>query len=250
MDDDDYPQFDNAFPSSTTTPKPSSSSLPPAPASPAATWNPAFRANAEHDDAPAERPVPASSGAQDQDDDDDDDFFDRYPDATPKKPAAAPPASANPVDDERRHSISVEHIVDVRHSTATPDDSVQGPHHEAKVEGPWAASQEASEGDEQDAEEAQSDSQAAQEQSLQRQQEQQDPETEVFRGPDESIKEQRADLEAFSPQVPAEATQTLEDATEPTEHPSAQPGPELEAPESSLLEDQHPEDHYEHQGAK
>ncbi|KAI6795773.1 hypothetical protein KC361_g4808 [Hortaea werneckii] len=247
MDDDDYPQFDNAFPSSTTTPKPPSSSSPPAPASPAATWNPAFRANAEHDNASAEPSVLASSGAQNQDDDDD--FFDRYPDATPKKPAAAPPTSVNPVDDERRHSISVEHIVDVRHSTATPDDSVQGPHHEAKVEGPWVASREEGQGDEEDVKDAQSDSQTAPQQSLQHRQEQQDPETEVFRGPDETVKEQQADLEALSPQVPAEATQTLEDATEPTEHPSAQPGPELEAPESSLLEDQHPEDHYEHQGA-
>ncbi|KAI6869830.1 hypothetical protein KC343_g2464 [Hortaea werneckii] len=247
MDDDDYPQFDNAFPSSTTTPKPSSSSSPPAPASPAASWNPAFRANADNHDASAEQPALAASGAQDQDDDDD--FFDRYPDATPKKPAAAPPASAEPVDEERRHSISVEHIVDVRHSTATPDDSAQGPHHEAKVEGPWASSREEGEGDEDDAETAQSDSQAAPERSFQHQQEQQDPETEVFRGPDETVKEQQADLESYSPDVPAEATQTLEDATEPTAHPSAQPGPELEAPESSLLEDQHPEDHYEHQGA-
>ncbi|GAB1740457.1 hypothetical protein NU219Hw_g5562t1 [Hortaea werneckii] len=247
MDDDDYPQFDNAFPSSTTTPKPSSSSSPPAPASPAATWNPAFRANAEHDDASTEPPALASSSAQDENDDDD--FFDRYPDATPKKPAAAPPASAVPVDDERRHSISIEHIVDVRHSAATPDDSAQGPHHEATVEGPWTAHGEDGQDDEQDAEGGQSDSRAGQEQLSQHPQEQQDPETEVFRGPDESVKEQQADLESYSPHVPAEATQTLEDATEPTEHPSAQPGPELEAPESSLLEDHHPEDHYEHQGA-
>ncbi|KAI7368604.1 hypothetical protein KC328_g18085, partial [Hortaea werneckii] len=247
MDDDDYPQFDNAFPSSTTTPKPSSSSSPPVPASPAATWNPAFRANAEHDDASTKPPALASSTAQDENDDDD--FFDRYPDATPKKPAAAPPASADPVDDERRHSISIEHIVDVRHSTATPNDSAQGPHHEAKVEGPWTANREEGQDDEQDTEDAHSDSRAGQEQPSQHPQGGQDPETEVFRGPDESVKEQQADLESYSPQVPAEATQTLEDATEPTEHPSAQPGPELEAPESTLLEDQHPEDHYEHQGA-
>ncbi|KAI7010819.1 hypothetical protein KC355_g6011 [Hortaea werneckii] len=247
MDDDDYPQFDNAFPSSTTTPKPSSSSSPPAPASPAATWNPAFRANAERDDASTKPPALASSSAQDENDDDD--FFDRYPDATPKKPAAAPPAPADPIDDERRHSISIEHIVDVRHSAATPDDSAQGPRHEAKVEGPWTARKEEGRDDEQDAEDAHSDSRAGQEQPSQYPQEGQDPETEVFRGPDESVKEQQADLESYSPHVPAEATQTLEDATEPTEHPSAQPGPELEAPESSLLEDQHPEDHYEHQGA-
>ena len=114
MNDDDYPQFGNAYPSADTTNT--------------ATWNPALRPDSE----------PA---------DEDDDFFDRYPGATPKKNQNALNLGESldaPIDEEdvrRRSSISVQSMVDVSSDEASPEDFEGMPSYVVGAEGPMTHAQ-------------------------------------------------------------------------------------------------------------
>ena len=130
MEDDDYPNFGNAYPPTAST---DSGAV-------AASWNPALR---PHEDAKESVSTSAES---------DDDFFERYPGATPKKPqignvtgiSAGSPLKANEeaVDDAdpesqlRRRSISVQYMIDVSHDDATPEMLQRVPSNAVSVEGP------------------------------------------------------------------------------------------------------------------
>ena len=127
-DEDNYPNFGNAFPSTVSSD----------PATIAASWNPALRPHKE----PTEPPAPGAES--------DDDFFDRYPGATPKKggqsaeisggiPGVAEEQELEDEDPEalsRRRSIAVQHIIDVRHEDATPEMLERVPSNAVDAEGP------------------------------------------------------------------------------------------------------------------
>lgn len=128
MDEDDYPNFGNAFPSASSTSETT------------ATWNPALRPDTE--EAHAEAP---ERGAEE-----DDDFFDRYPGSTPEKKQthdeeAEDELSGSPI---HRSSISVEHAVDVSQDPAAPEEVGMEPVSHADVEAPISnGEQEAASGD-------------------------------------------------------------------------------------------------------
>ena len=190
QDEDSYPNFSNAFPSSTT----SSDS-----AAVAASWNPALRQNAE---------LPADS---------DDDFFERYPDATPKKPPPAPISGFGEEENSefdasiRRQSISVQYDVDVTHDNASAEDLRRVPSNHVEVEGPgfrgW--------NEEEDEEEA-------------------------ILEPGDSAVEQEVALEERMPDVPYELQSTQDSEAEMDDSEGSTP-----RGEERMMS---PSEHYEHQG--
>lgn len=131
MDDEDrYPNFGTAYPST-------ASSVDPAAV--AASWHPALRPQTETNDA-----------AKTSVDSEEDDFFERYPGATPKKAGTVTEVSAGsplrPSEDEvpdadpesqlRRRSISVQYMVDVRKEDATPEMLQRVPSNAIEIQGP------------------------------------------------------------------------------------------------------------------
>lgn len=111
-DEDSFPNFGNAFPSTMTT------------SGAEASWHPALRPDND-------------TVAQE-----DDDFFERYPGATPKKKQAVETAAEaeEPESPVRRQSISVQHVVDVQKSDATPDELQNLPANHVEVQGPASRS--------------------------------------------------------------------------------------------------------------
>ncbi|KAK4550840.1 hypothetical protein LTR36_000420 [Oleoguttula mirabilis] len=233
MDDDDYPQFGNAFPS--TVPTPSTESR--------AAWNPAFRPDTTLD----AQPEPAQQQPEAHRGDEEDDFFERYPGATPKKQQQLPTPAANaegeglhtasldpssPVD--RRRSISVEHVVEVRKSAASPEDLRRAPESFADAEGPVKRHQHIEEEEEEEEDSAEllegGNSDDAPED---------DEEGAVFAGgAEESVAEQERDLEEYMPDTATEASQEVGEDAEQQQHANT---------ESRSLT-AHPESQYEHQG--
>ncbi|KAK1809724.1 vesicle coat component [Friedmanniomyces endolithicus] len=238
MDEEEpYPNFTAAYPTTATDASPQITS-----------WNPAHRPN----DSTVERVLTRESGGT-APADSDDEFFERYPGATPKK--QPPHQSSVPeevaeddgevseddedeaedddedeMDDEveagydgrHRGSISVHHAVDVRHHDASREELAQGATSSAQAEGPIQRHL-----DEDEVEE-----------------EGEDDEARVFGGPGESVAEQERELELFMPEhgqeEPDAATQ--EPAAQQLNHSSTSPTQAAPAPLP------HPEQLYEHQG--
>ncbi|TKA22203.1 hypothetical protein B0A50_08315 [Salinomyces thailandicus] len=251
-DEDEYPQFGNAFPPTPAT------SQPPNTTPAAASWNPALRRNTDADaaDAPPSIQAGAPEGAAVEDEDDD--FFDRYPGATPKKAQPRGPDEFTSLLGDGGAKAGLDDVFapeadagedeaapqDVEGQKAVPED-VEDQAALRDVEGLVAAPEdlahETSLHDQED--------QAALPQFSEQRGALQDEEGQVFDGPDETVQEQEHDLESYQPDVTSEATQPLEEAIQQTDHVSAQPEPDSIAPESTMMQEPHPEERYEHQGA-
>ncbi|KAK5155501.1 vesicle coat component [Recurvomyces mirabilis] len=213
-----------------------------------ASWRPALRPNVER--AP----------------ENDDDFFERYPNATPKKmqqqreqaqaqrqaqPTAPAESIAQPLlhtqavdepeqdfpnleDRQRANSISVEHVLDIRHSAASPADLSQGPSSSANASGPIERHEHVEE------EEVDAVTPAARDT-------EEDDEEMLFKGPNETIEEQRQDLEDA---LPADEDNLAEVDEEQVGHPESGYDyqgevTEMEAaqdgePDAPLLDDEQP----------
>ena len=120
MDDDDYPNFGNAYTGAT----PSNTN--------SASWNPALRPDTESAKPAATQPI----------EDDDEDFFDRYQEPTPRKERIAP-TIGNDVDEEaapvspvQSQHINVEEEVHVTKAIAEPEELDMQPETIADVEAP------------------------------------------------------------------------------------------------------------------
>ncbi|KAK0283487.1 vesicle coat component [Friedmanniomyces endolithicus] len=244
MDEEEpYPNFTAAYPTTATDASPQITS-----------WNPAHRPN----DSTVERVLTRESGGT-APADSDDEFFERYPGATPKKQPPhqssvpeevaedeedeaeddedeaeddedeAEDDSEDEMDDEveagydgrHRGSISVHHAVDVRHHDASREELARGATSSAQAEGPIQQHLD------EDAEE-----------------EGEDDEAQVFGGPDESVAEQERELEHFMPEQNREEpdvamqrseAKQLHQISTPSTHAAPAPLP-------------HPEQLYEHQG--
>ncbi|KAK0859903.1 vesicle coat component [Friedmanniomyces endolithicus] len=237
MDEEEpYPNFTAAYPTTATDASPQITS-----------WNPAHRPN----DSTVERVLTRESGGT-APADSDDEFFERYPGATPKKQPPhqssvpeevaedeedeaeddedeAEDDSEDEMDDEveagydgrHRGSISVHHAVDVRHHDASREELARGATSSAQAEGPIQQHLD------EDAEE-----------------EGEDDEAHVFGGPDESVAEQERELEHFMPEQNREEPDVAMQQSEAQQlhHTST---PSTQAAPAPLP---HPEQLYEHQG--
>lgn len=120
MDDDDYPNFGNAYTGATLSNTNSAS------------WNPALRPDTESVTPAATQNVEA----------DDEDFFDRYQEPTPRKERIEPTTGsdfdeeATPVSPVKGQHISVEEEVHVTNATAEPEEIDMQPETIADVEAP------------------------------------------------------------------------------------------------------------------
>ena len=184
-DEESDPSPRNAFPPTTS-------------AAPLASWNPALRRDS---DAPT---------------DEDDDFFNRYPGPTPKKGQQY--FDQDPAEElERRQSISVQHVIDVREDDASPEDLQELPSSHVEVAGPVTHHAHDEEGEEV----PEHDEEAA------------------ILAPGESVAEQAMALDEQMPDLGSvEATQEVGDGVEQVDHAAG----EVEEGVSS------PAAHYEHQG--
>ncbi|EMC96793.1 hypothetical protein BAUCODRAFT_490045 [Baudoinia panamericana UAMH 10762] len=212
-EEENYPNFGSAYPT-TATDAPSQS----------ASWNPALRSdNVDR--------VHTADGPPESDDE----FYQRYPDATPKKqqqrrsviPSLALESAHDEYNAARRQSISVQHVLDITHDEPSAEDLSKGPRTFTEAEGPITHH-------EHDEEEGVVLANGAEEY---------DDEEQVFRGPNESIAEQEHDLKAKMPDIPlgqAAAVQQVAKQTEQTDHAHVPPPDHEEAT--------HPEERYEHQG--
>ncbi|KAF2722136.1 hypothetical protein K431DRAFT_284337 [Polychaeton citri CBS 116435] len=135
MEDDDFPNFGNAYPAATTH------------STTSASWNPALREEKRNLNLATETAAPAFDA---QKEDDDDDFFDRYPKATPKKDVSPKqdlqtaedqedPYTTSPLK-ERKRSISVNHSIEVRSEPAPLNSVESAPITISEVEGPISRS--------------------------------------------------------------------------------------------------------------
>ena len=208
MDEDEYPNFGDAFPTASTSA-----------GAAAASWHPALRVDSE---------APAAES-------EDDDFFDRYPGATPRKgksqveevekPTETDKIQRQPEDLMRRQSISVQHVIDVRREDVMPEDLQRVPSHTTSVEGP--VSRHAWEGDEDE----------------DGQDEQEDDEEAAIFNPQESAHEQEQDLEDLMPDQPSAEQDEAGDQVEERSMQQTEAG--TMTTEEGLLSSA---DRYEHQG--
>ncbi|KAK5765935.1 vesicle coat component [Elasticomyces elasticus] len=220
-----FPNFGNAYPTSATDSGTKSAS-----------WNPALRSH--NQEADLERVKTRES-------DGDDEFFERYPDATPKKSGIQQADAAEDEDDEdeededidedfrddvmRRGSIAVERRLDISSNLASPEDLARGARSSFEVEAPIRKHAHDSEEGVAAVTPAVRDEEAA---GYGMGDESEDEEKEVFKGPDESREEQERDLADYMPEEYAhEAEDVRPRSHDSTEDPMA-----------------HPEDTYEHQG--
>ncbi|TKA74877.1 hypothetical protein B0A55_05034 [Friedmanniomyces simplex] len=260
MDDEEqYPNFTAAYPTSATTDASAQS----------ASWHPAHRPN----DHGVERVLTRESGGA-VPADSDDDFFERYPGATPKKqlpPQDPQPQSSVPAegaeDDEgihdaegededegevqadhdglRRGSISVHHMLDVRHHDASQEELARGATSFAEAEGPIREHLHESEEGFAPAHYPSHEGAGGKEEGEDDGEEDDDDEAQVFGGPDESMEEQERELEHFMPEHAETQSLSTEEAGEGVQHVSTPAAPSPEQAEGTTV---HPEQLYEHQG--